>query len=104
MKFTYDKGPLFVTGWRVTDTGDCGDFALSKLDEFDAKSRLQEKTMALYKALPEYRATELSDGSYKVELFLCSLFIASVEAPSKKKGEMKVAARALKENLYVLKE
>lgn len=79
-------------------------FSLSKLDEFDAKSRLQEKTMALYKALPEYRATELSDGSYKVELFLCSLFIASVEAPSKKKGEMKVAARALKENLYVLKE
>lgn len=79
-------------------------FSLSKLEEFDAKSRLQEKTMALYKALPEYRATELSDGSYKVELFLCSLFLASIEAPSKKKGEMKVAARALKEKLYVLKE
>ncbi len=79
-------------------------FGISKLEEFDAKSRLQEKTMALYKALPEYRATELLDGTFKVELFICSLFIASVEAPSKKKGEMKVAARTLKEKLYVLKE
>ena len=35
MKFTYDKGPLFVTGWRVTDTGDCGDFTLSKLVEVE---------------------------------------------------------------------
>jgi len=79
-------------------------FGLTKLEEFDAKSRLQEKTMALYKVLPEYRATELSDGNFKIELFISSFFISSLEAPSKKKGEMKLAAKTLKEKLYVLKE
>ena len=72
-----------------------------RLLQFDAKTKLQEKTMALYKSLPEYRATQLDDMSFQVELFINDKLIADICDISKKKAETKLAQMALKNQLYL---
>ncbi|MEI8346909.1 MAG: ribonuclease III [Pseudomonadota bacterium] len=71
---------------------------LSRLDDFDCKSRLQEKVMELYKTLPTYRAQQLYDGRYAVELYIQGALVETFIDLSKKKAEREVARRAL-ENL-----
>lgn len=72
---------------------------LEKLSEFDAKSRLQELTMALYKVLPEYKSVQLEDQSFEVELVVLNQSIAKTVDQSKKRAQRLLAQKALKENL-----
>jgi len=72
-----------------------------KLLIFDAKTRLQEKTMALYKTLPEYKATSCDDNQFLVKIYIKNKFISEVKGPSKKKAENKLAFLVLKDELYL---
>lgn len=72
-----------------------------RLDDFDPKTRLQEKTMALYKEAPIYEAYEKSVGSFIVTLKLSGREILSLEGHSKKKTEKELARRVLAGNLYI---
>ena len=56
-------------------------FDLQRLRFFDPKSRLQEKSMAVLKELPEYVAEEVGQG-FKVSLKLKGKTLASLIAPS----------------------
>ncbi len=76
-------------------------FDEKKLLIFDAKTRLQEKTMALYKLLPEYKALSCDNNQFLVKLYIDNQFITEVKGPSKKKAENQVAFLALKEELYL---
>jgi ribonuclease-3 len=76
-------------------------FSLKKLEEFDAKSRLQEKTMELYKSLPVYKAEQLENQNFVVELFIADQAILKTENISKKKAERELAYKAIKNDLYL---
>ncbi len=69
-------------------------FDLQRLLSFDPKSRLQEKSMAVLKELPEYVAEEVDQG-FKVTLKLKGKRLADLTAPSKKKAEKALAEKAL---------
>jgi ribonuclease-3 len=75
-------------------------FSPGILDEFDAKSRLQEKVMKLYKVLPEYRVEEVKDG-FKIDLMIDGKEILSQSGHSKKKLMQQMASETLKNNLYM---
>lgn len=77
---------------------------IEKLYIFDAKSRLQEKTMVLYQNLPEYRATQLEDQTFEVKLYINNEFKIKSKAVSKKQAERELAASALAEKLYVCRK
>jgi ribonuclease-3 len=72
---------------------------LEKLSDFDAKSRLQELTMALYKVLPEYKSIQLEDQFFEVELRVLNKSIATIKDQSKKRAQRMLAQKALKEKL-----
>ena len=72
-------------------------FDFQRLRSFDPKSRLQEKSMAVLKELPEYVAEEVGQG-FKVTLKLKGKTLASFTAPSKKKAEKALAEKALTHN------
>ncbi|MCO4793512.1 MAG: ribonuclease III [Bacteriovoracaceae bacterium] len=72
---------------------------LEKLSEFDAKSRLQEMTMALFKELPEYVSTQLEDQTFQVELKVLGKSLATLKDTSKKKAQRQLAQKAISENL-----
>jgi ribonuclease III len=73
-----------------------------RLLQFDAKSRLQEKTMSLYKSLPEYKTTILSDHLFHIEVLIEGKVIASMEHISKKKAERELAAKIINEDKYII--
>ena len=70
----------------------------SRLDVFDPKSRLQEKTMAMFKILPQYESCSLGDA-FRISLKVKGQTLLSLISPSKRKGERKLAQQALEENL-----
>lgn len=73
------------------------------LDEFDAKTKLQEITMGRYKTLPQYRVLSKGTGHYplfKMGLFINGHEVAIVEEGSKKKAEKALAVEAIKLKLY----
>jgi ribonuclease-3 len=79
-----------------------GLLSLDRLEEFDPKTSLQEKTLALYKKLPEYLAKDIDDGrEFKVTLTLGGLELASAQSFSKKKAQREVAKIVLKEKKYL---
>ncbi|MCY4524955.1 MAG: ribonuclease III [Halobacteriovoraceae bacterium] len=65
-----------------------------RLYYFDAKSRLQERCMELYKRLPRYQEEKVEDG-FKVELFISGKSFGSMVAPSKREGQKSLARQAL---------
>jgi ribonuclease III len=74
-------------------------FELSVLDEFDAKSKLQEATLAKYKTLPRYSA-ETRGTNFLVQLWVNEKLMAEGEYSSKKSGERELAQKVLKEKLF----
>ncbi len=73
-------------------------FDLNRLEIFDPKSQLQEKTMANFQVLPEY-SSEVVDGGFEVFLKVRGQILASLTSPSKKKAERALARKVLKQNL-----
>lgn len=73
-----------------------------RLLQFDAKSRLQEKTMSLYKSLPEYRTTIITDQLFHIEVLIEGKTVASMDHISKKKAERELAAKIINENKYII--
>lgn len=73
----------------------------SRLDDFDPKTSLQEKTMALYKVAPTYEAEEISNGTFLVSIKLDGRFLLSLKGHSKKKTEKELARRVLAGNLHL---
>lgn len=69
--------------------------SLERVKNFNAKSRLQERTMALFKTLPKYKAWPLSNGHFQVELLIKGKRVGKVTESSKKRGEQKLAHQAL---------
>jgi len=72
-----------------------------RLENFDPKSLLQEKTMALYKEIPQYKSFQ-SDCDFRVDLYIMGKKILSHEDKSKKKAEKFLAKEVLKKELYIL--
>jgi ribonuclease-3 len=72
---------------------------LSVLDDFDAKSKLQEATLAKYKVLPRYSAEEAKEG-FRVMLWLQEKLLAEGIFSSKKIGERELAQQVLKNKSY----
>jgi ribonuclease III len=66
-------------------------FENSELENFDAKSTLQQKSLALYKKLPRY-TSENSGDQFKVTLWINDFAVETGFFSSKKKGEKKLAA------------
>ena len=73
----------------------------ARLKDFDPKTTLQEKTMALYKEAPIYEAEEVSNGVFMVALKLRGKQLLRLEGHSKKKTEKELARRVLAGNLHL---
>lgn len=69
-------------------------FKLQNLESYDAKSKLQEATLAKYKTLPRYSADTLSEG-FLVKLWVNDEMIAEGTFNSKKNGERELARQVL---------
>jgi len=74
-------------------------FDLDQLEQFDAKSRLQERTLAKYKSLPRYLSEEISQG-FKVQLWINEKLQAEGQFNSKKNGERELAQQVLIKNEF----
>lgn len=74
-------------------------FDLDQLEHFDAKSRLQEKTLARYKSLPRYQSEESQEG-FKVQLWINEKLQAEGNFNSKKIGERELAQQVLIKNEF----
>ena len=70
--------------------------SLDRLQEFDSKSQLQERCMALYGQLPQYRGKKMNEG-FKMELIISGKLFGSLIGPSKKKIQEILARQALAE-------
>lgn len=75
-------------------------FELSSINDFDAKSRLQEKLVKIYKEVPKYSSSEV-EGT-KEKLFQISVSIkdkklGEITHKSKKKGMQELARLVLKQ-------
>lgn len=83
----------------LEDTG-VNVYADASIADFDAKSLLQEKTMAMYKSLPVYKSTELIDEKrrmFEVRLFINDDQVGCVKDISKKRAEKILAQQALEQ-------
>jgi ribonuclease III len=74
----------------------------SLLEEFDAKSRLQELVMAKFKTHPKYVSQNLGGDMFKVELMVNDQSIDSIEHYSKKKAMQLIAKKVLDKKLLDL--
>lgn len=74
--------------------------SFDRFSDFDAKTQLQEKVMALYKTLPEYISHEKGE-EFKVSLNICGKTLATIHSTSKKKAQKELAKKVLKEKLYM---
>lgn len=79
-------------------------YDVARLDDFDPKTRLQEKTMALYKEAPIYEAQEIAEGQFSVSLKLAGKTLLTLKGHSKKKTEKELARRVLAGNLHLCEE
>jgi ribonuclease-3 len=80
-------------------------YELKQLDGFDAKSKLQEYCLGLWKKLPEYKSEEVLKGKnsiFRVTLSIENYPLLSVEYFSKKKAELILAEDCLKFNLHTI--
>lgn len=68
------------------------------LDDFDAKSKLQEKVLARYKKLPRYSAEPVGD-EFEISLWINEELVASGVYSSKKIGEKELANEILKKGI-----
>ncbi len=76
--------------------------SLERLEDFDPKTSLQEKTLALYKRLPEYKSIDIDNGQeFQVTLSLGGVKLASAQSFSKKKAQREAAKIVLKEKKYL---
>ena len=73
---------------------------LNRLQDFDPKSTLQELTMELFKCLPTYRATQLDEQLFEIEVYINDKCVAKDVGKSKKKTEKKLAKKILDMKLY----
>jgi ribonuclease-3 len=69
-------------------------FKINNLENYDAKSKLQQATLAKYKTLPRYSADTLSEG-FLVKLWVNDGLISEGVYNSKKIGERELARKAL---------
>jgi ribonuclease-3 len=67
---------------------------MDNLETYDAKSKLQEATLAKYKTLPRYSADTLSEG-FLVKLWVNEDMVSEGIFNSKKIGERELARKAL---------
>lgn len=68
------------------------------LDQFDAKSKLQERVLKKYKKLPRYTSEDKGD-QFEITLWINEVAELSGVFPSKKSGEKSLAQEALKKGL-----
>ena len=73
---------------------------IQRLEEFDSKSKLQEKVMALHKSLPVYVEREIGHQLFEIDLIINSKKIKTLKGNSKKKIQRNLASIVLKEELY----
>ena len=73
-------------------------FEMNALESFDAKSKLQEATLAKYKKLPVY-TSEPHENGFEVKLWINDKLLGSGVFSSKKMGEKELASQALKQDL-----
>ncbi len=78
-------------------------FDLERLNDFDSKTQLQEIIMSIYKTTPVYKAVELEDKGFRVQLFINDQKIDELDEVSKKKGQKKLARKILKDKSYIIK-
>jgi ribonuclease III len=71
---------------------------LSVLNDFDAKSALQERSLSKFKSLPRYVSSP-SEKGFLVEVWINEKLITQGEFNSKKLGQRELAAKIIKENL-----
>lgn len=71
---------------------------ISQLEEFDAKSKVQEASLSRFKKLPRYTA-EARGTNFEVKLWINDELLAEGEFTSKKGGEKALAQEVLKKNL-----
>jgi ribonuclease III len=93
LKFTSE---LFL-GWLKTYLPTA--LNLNLLEDFDAKSKLQERSLAKFKKLPKYVSADASYGKFRVELWIDDKLLAEGEFLSKKTGEKELAQSVLKQGL-----
>ena len=74
--------------------------ALERLEQFDPKSTLQEKVVAIHNTLPEYVDVEIGHQFYKVDLLINKKKILTRKGNSKRKVQRELAKYALEEKLY----
>lgn len=73
-------------------------FSENYLDNFDAKSTLQERALAKYKKLPRYTAVE-KGSEFEVTVWINEKAVISGVFPSKKKGEKELAKEILEKEM-----
>lgn len=73
-------------------------FHANFLDDFDAKSKLQEKVLAKYKKLPRY-SSEPRGENFEISLWINDEVVAIGIFSSKKSGEKELAQKVLKKGL-----
>ena len=88
----YDVVRALVLKWFMTRL--YHPFDLEILETLDAKSRLQEKSLALFKKLPRYSA-EAHGEQFEVKLWLNEEVVATGIFTSKKNGEKELAQNVL---------
>lgn len=93
----YDMTRKKVLNWMSENLPEA--FELKALEDFDAKSKLQETTLALYKTLPKYQS-RVHESGFLVELLINEKVVSQGVYSSKKLGERELARRALKEKLF----
>lgn len=78
-------------------------FQAIRLDYFDAKSKLNELSMKLYKELPVFQSSKALNGqdSFAVELYLVGKKIGELTHHSKRKAEKLLAEKILTEKTYL---
>lgn len=74
-------------------------FQMENLETYDAKSKLQEATLAKYKTLPRYSADTLSDG-FLVKVLVNDEVVAEGIYHSKKIGERELARKVLENKVF----
>lgn len=92
----YEFTKIKFIGWLEKVFPDV--WSMSDLEDFDYKSKLQEKSLATFKKLPQYTA-EAQAEKFLVKLFLNEVEVASGVYGSKKGGEKDLAEIVIKKGL-----
>lgn len=88
-----DKARVIFLGWLTTYVSEA--FTDELLNSFDAKSKLQEMSLARYKKLPRYSSEAKGDG-FEVSLWINEELVEQGIFHSKKIGEKELAQNAIK--------